>query len=265
MSGWVDRLGRWGVGRGQELLATYLVPYAAVKGMWLERGRGGRLVVGSTASQVYFTAVEPLPVFLLIAVSSGAFVVAAADALMRPNGLAPHVPAVVAQALVAEVMPLMIAVILTGRSGTAISTELGYMKVTQEVEALEASGVNIDYFLVLPRLLGLVLSSVGLTVVTGAAALVGGFLLAQGLGLVAAGLRLDQILTALAPVTLLIALGKATLFGFTIAAISCFHGLAVEHHFAEIPRANVRGSVRGYLGCFLLNAVISLYTLAHYR
>jgi len=261
----VDALGRWAVYHALELVSTYLVPYAALKGAWLERGRGRRLVAASTASQVYYTAIEPLPVFLVIAISCGSFAIAAADALMRPNGLAPHVPTVVAQAIVRELIPIVIAVILTGRSGTAISTELGYMKVNLEIEALEASGVNVDYFLVLPRLLGLTLSSVGLTVLMAVTALIGGFFVAQGLNLTAAGLSLGQILAALTPSTVGFALLKATIFGFTIAAISCFHGLAVGRHFADIPRANVRGSVRGYLGCFVLNAIISIYALSFWR
>lgn len=261
----IGALGRWGVHNARELFATYLVPYAAVKGAWLERGRGARLVLRSAAAQVYYTAIEPLPVFLLIAVSQGFFVIVAADGLMRPNGLAPHVPAVAAQATVRELLPITIAVILTGRSGTAISTELGYMRVNQEIEALEVCGVNIDYFLVLPRILGMTLSSVGLTVSMGAAALLGGFFVAQGLNLVATGLRLTQLLAAVTPATMVFALLKAVIFGLTIASIGCFHGLAVERHFAEIPRANVRGSVRSFFGCFLLNAVISVYTLAELR
>lgn len=261
----IGALGRWGIAQTKELFATYLVPYAALKGAWMERGRGGRLVVRSTAAQVYYTAIEPLPIFLMIGVMLGFFVIAAADGLMRPNGLAPHVPTVAAQATVRELVPILIAVILAGRSGTAISTELGYMRVNQEIEALEAAGVNIDYFLVLPRLLGMMLSSIGLTIFMASVALIGGFFVAQGLNLVAAGLRLTQILASLNPSTVGFALLKATVFGLTIAAVSCFHGMAVERHFAEIPRANVRGSVRSFFGCFFLNAVISVYALSQWR
>lgn len=261
----IDRLGRWALEQGAELVAMFLVPYAALKGAWLERGRGGRLVMRATAAQVYFTAVEPLPVFLVIAVSFGFFVVAMADGLMRQNGLAPYVPAVVTQAIVQELVPIVLAVMLTGRSGTAIATELGYMKVTQEVEALEASAVNIDYFLVLPRVAGLVLASVGLTVLMAAAALVGGFWVAQGVGLVSPGLRPGMLLRAIGPATIAMALLKSSAFGVSIAAVSCFHGLQVERQFAEIPRANVRSAVRSFLICFGLNALLSLYALSRLR
>jgi phospholipid/cholesterol/gamma-HCH transport system permease protein len=255
------RLGRWATVWLREKIAIGSLPYGAVKGAVLERGRGSRLVVRAVASQIYYTAIEPLGVFLLIALTIGSFAVVLSDALMRPNGLAPHVPSVIAHSLVRELLPIVIAVVLTGRTGTAIATELGYMRVSNEIEALEAVGVNIDYFVVLPRLLGVMLSSLGLTVVLSAAALVGGFLVGDTLGLVPAGLRLQQIAQAVTPLTVAFALGKASLFGLLIASINCFHGLAVGRVFTDIPRANVRGALQCYLACFLLNAALSLYAL----
>jgi phospholipid/cholesterol/gamma-HCH transport system permease protein len=255
-------LGRGFVAWSRESAAMVMLPYAALKGAVLERGRGGRLVVSQAAAQVYFTAVEPLPILLLIAVTCGFFAVVLCDFLMRPNGLAPYVPTVIAYATVREIVPLVIAVILIGRSGTAIATELGYMRVNQEIDALDASGVNVDYFLVLPRLVGVTVSAVALTVAMSAAAILGGFLLGEGLRLVSVGLSLSQITKAIGPEVCALALGKAALFGGVIATVSCFHGLSVGRSFTEIPQANVRGAVQCYLACFALNAVISVYALS---
>jgi phospholipid/cholesterol/gamma-HCH transport system permease protein len=254
-------LGRRALEKAGEFGAIAMLPYAAVKGAVMERGRGRRLVVNSTAAQVYFTAVEPLPIFLVIALTVGFFTIVLADSLMRPNGLAPHVPSVIAQAIVREVVPLVIALVLIGRSGTAITTELGYMRVNQEVEALEASGVNIDYFLVLPRLIGLTLSSVGLTVAMSVTALVGGYFVGVGLDLVSVGLHFQQVLGAVTPATILFALTKAALFGALVACVNCFHGMAVGRSFTEIPRANVKGALQCYMACFALNAALSVYAL----
>ena len=255
------RLGRWAADWTREKLAIGSMPFGAVKGAVLEKGRGNRLVVRAVAEQIYYTAIEPLGVFLVIALTIGTFAVVLSDALMRPNGLAPHVPSVIAHSLVRELLPIVIAVVLIGRTGTAIATELGYMRVSDEVEALEAVGINIDYFLVLPRLLGVTLSALGLTVVLSAAALVGGFFVGDSLGMVPAGLRLHQIAQAVTPLTVAFALGKSSLFGLMISSINCFHGLAVGRVFTDIPRANVRGALQCYLACFLLNAALSLAAL----
>lgn len=222
---------------------------------------GRRLVVSEVASQIYFTAIVPLPILLVIAVACGVFSTVLSDVLMRPNGLAAHVPTVIAHATVRELVPIVIAVILIGRSGTAISTELGYMRVNEEIDALDASGVNIDYFLVLPRLLGLTVSAIAHTVALSAAAILGGFFLGESLKLVSVGLRLSQITTEIGPEVLALALGKAALFGIVIATVSCFRGLSVGRSFTDIPRANVRGAVQCYLACFGLNAIISVYAL----
>lgn len=255
------RLGKATLDNLREAVQISLLPYAALKGAYLEQGRGQRVVVSTAASQVYYTAVEPLPIFLMIATTLGFFSIVACDYLMRPNGLAPHVPNVVAQAVVREVSPIIIALILVGRSGTAIATELGYMRVNEEIDALAVAGINIDYFLVLPRIVGVTVASVGLTVVTAAAALVGGFLLGEGLSLLSAGLQFEQILRSMSLETIGLAVTKALVFGLIISTVNCFHGLSVGRSFTEIPRANVRGAVQCYLAVFFLNSVISVYAI----
>jgi phospholipid/cholesterol/gamma-HCH transport system permease protein len=216
----------------------------------------------ATLTQVYFTAVEPLSLFLVIGVVCGFFAIVLCDSLMRPNGLAPHIPMVVAQSVVRELVPLVIALIVIGRSGPAIATELGYMRVNDEIEALELSGINVDYFIVFPRILGVTLATVGLTVAMSAAAIVGGFLVGDTLGLVSTGLQFEQIVDAVTFPTLALALAKALLFGLVISAVNCFHGLSVGRTFTEIPRANVRGAVQCYVVCFCLDAAISVWALA---
>lgn len=255
-------LGRWTLTWLRDAVAIASLPYAAAKGAFIERGRGAELVVRSTASQIYFTAVEPLPILGSIAVLCGFSVIAISDALMRPNGLAPHVPVVVAQAIVREILPIVIALVLIGRSGTAIATELGYMRVNEEIDALDAAGVNIDYFLVLPRIVGVTISTLSLTIALSFAALFGGFMMGEALNLISVGLRFDAILEAVSLSTIAFAAVKGSAFGLVISTVNCFHGLAVGRSFTEIPRANVRGTVACYLACLALNAGLSVYALA---
>ena len=257
-------LGRLGQGvhaRAREVAKIIVLFYAAIKGGILERGRGRRMVVRGAATQVYFTAVEPLGIFLLVAVICGFFAIVVADALMRPNGLAPHIPKVIAEAVVRELVPLVIALIVIGRSGPAIATELGYMRVNDEIEALDLAGVNVDYLVVLPRILGVTVATAALTVAMSAAALVGGFVLGTALDLVSVGLHLGQIVEAITSRTIAVALVKALAFGIVISTVNCYHGLAVERAWSEIPRANVRGAMQCYLACFVVNAAVSIYAV----
>jgi phospholipid/cholesterol/gamma-HCH transport system permease protein len=257
----IGRIGRGITSLAGEASSLVLLPYVALKGAFIEKGRGRREVLRATASQVYYTAVEPLPFFGVLGVTAGLLTIVLADKLLRGSGLGAQVPSVVGIAIVREIVPLIVALVLVGRSGTAIATELGYMRVNHEIEALDALGINTDYFLVLPRMVGVAAGAVGLTVVTAAAGLAGGFFLGEALGLVSVGLRFLDILATTHVDTVLYAITKALLFGLAISAFNCAEGLAVGRSFTEIPRANVRGAVRCYVACFVLNAAISIYAL----
>ncbi|HKQ68681.1 MAG TPA: ABC transporter permease [Polyangiaceae bacterium] len=261
MLAFFGRVGQAVLARFDELVQIGALFYAAIKGAVIEGRRGRGMVKSATATQIYFTAVEPLAIFLLVAVTCGFFAIVLSDSLMRPNGLAPHIPKVIAEAVVRELVPLVIALVVIGRSGPAIATELGYMRVNDEIEALDLAGANTDYLVVLPRIAGVTIATAALTVAMSVAALLGGFLLGNAFDLISVGLRFDQILESVSLLTIALAMAKAVMFGVVIATVNCYHGLAVKRSFTEIPRANVRGAVQCYLGCFLLNAALSLYAL----
>lgn len=254
----MQSLGAWTMVQGSQVITIANLPYVALKAWYVEREKGRSIVVKSLASQIYYSAVEPVPIFLFIALLGGVVIMVVADGVLRPTGLAPKIPIILAQAVVREFVPLVIAMVLVGRSGTAISTELGNMRVNYEIDGLEAVGVNIDYFLVLPRIFGLSVAAVSLTIVCSVMALVGGYFVSDALGLISLSLRLFDILGAIAPEFVGYSLTKAILFGSTIASVNCFHGLAVGRSVNEVPRANVRAAVQCYIFCFSLNAILSL-------
>jgi phospholipid/cholesterol/gamma-HCH transport system permease protein len=254
-------LGFWFERRLGTLLGMAFLGYRALKGVLVERGRGRRVVVQTIASQIYFTAVEPLPMFLVTALIFGFVVTVEADQILPRVGLIYYVPQVIVVSLVREVSPLIIALVLIGRSGTAIATEIAAMKGNLEVEALDAMGVNIDYYIVFPRLVGVTVASVCVSVAFDATAIVGGYFVGSAAGLVSLTLRLTQVLSALTPEILAYALVKSVAFGATVALSSCHHGLAAGFAPTEIPKANVRSVVTSLLVCFFVNALISVYAI----
>jgi phospholipid/cholesterol/gamma-HCH transport system permease protein len=245
--------------RGLELGRIGLLPYQAVKGAVIEKGRGKRLVLRALAAQVYFTAVQPIAVFAFIALFSGFTFIVVSDILLRRNGLTSYIPAVVVTGLVREVLPLLLGLVLIGRSGNAIATELGYMRVNQEVDALDAAGVNIDWYLVFPRIVGVTIAAVGLMVVMGAIALAFGFALGNLLGFVSVALTFRHILAAMRFTTITFALSKALLFGLVIGTVNSHYGLSVGRSYTEIPRANAQGTILSLLLCFGVNGILAVY------
>jgi len=234
------------------------LPHAAVKGWLLDTPRGKRLVFRAVVAQIYFTAVEPLSLFLTIGGLLGFVVLVAADGLLRPLGLAHLGPALCARLVMCELVPLVFALVLTGRSGTAIATELGSMRVNYEIDALDVLGINVDYFVVLPRVLGVTIAATALTAVAAPVGLGAGWLLGRTLGMLSPSIGLFGWLGAIDVVLLLEALAKSALLGLTVATINCHHGLGVRRSATEIPKANVRGSVQAYLVCFFIAALSSI-------
>jgi phospholipid/cholesterol/gamma-HCH transport system permease protein len=135
------------------------------------------------------------------------------------------------------------------------------MRINQEVDALDVSGVNTDYFIVFPRLIGVTLATILAMVSFCAVGLVGGFVLGEVVNLISLSLLFRSVMDALTVPTIAYALLKAMIFGTTIALANCYHGLSVQHAFTEIPKANVRGVQHSLLICFVANALISVYAI----
>jgi phospholipid/cholesterol/gamma-HCH transport system permease protein len=260
----LDPVGRVGVSaqeRAKTLLGMIRLAYAAVKSIVLERRRGQRQVIGNILSQIYFTAVQPLPFFALTGLIFGFVMLVECDQVLRAYTLGAYVPPLVTTGLIREVAPLVIAMVLVGRSGPAIATELGYMSLNKEVDALSLSGVNVDYFLVVPRIVGVTIATVLLLVFFSAVGLAGGFVLGRSLDLVSKTLLWDSLAEAITVRTIVLAVVKAAIFGAFTATANCYHGLHVGDSFTEIPKANARGAQLSLVLCFVANGVISVYAV----
>ena len=254
-------LGRFAVRPLGDTFAALAVPYLAFKARLLEGSRGLRLCASVALRQVYFTAVEPLPVFAFMAVLIAAVLLLIASALMEPQGLAPLLPALMAPAIVREVIPLLVGLVFVARTGTAVTTEIGTLRITHELDALEVAGINVDAFVVLPRVLGLTVAGGSLTLLTGLFGLVGGAAMASLSPLAARVVTVPSLVDALRLDALAMTAVKGATFGFLVACVACRHGLAVRKSSREIAVAGARATLQATVACFVVDA---LYTLASF-
>lgn len=223
---------------------------------------GGRVVWGQVARQIVFSAWEATPLVALIAslmtTTVLALMVTLAPALETPELLGK----LLAPALVRELAPLMTAIIVTLRSCSAVTVELGYMSWRGEVEALETMAIDPVRFLLLPRFAGLVAAAVGLTGVFVLATFVTGATTASLLGV---GSSLSHLATNLytyvTPADIGIAMTKSLVFGLIIAAVACYHGLSVRRDITDVPRRTTRALVEVLVFCTILNVAITLIAL----
>jgi len=222
----------------------------------------GRDVRTALARQVLAIGVEPLWFVGAVAIFVGISVVVQLAFWVGQAGqsqlLGPLLVAVVAR----ELGPVLINLVVIVRSGSAMTTELGVLKINGEVSALEAEGGDPFLRLVLPRVLGMAVSTFCLTIVFTLVAFASGFLFAAWTAKGSGDLFLfaDTLSGAVQLKDLLNILAKTILPALFASASCCLGGLRVAASLTEIPAATQRALTRSVAGLFVISAVVSLLT-----
>jgi phospholipid/cholesterol/gamma-HCH transport system permease protein len=209
--------------------------------------------------QLRFTAVHALPLVGALALMVGVTVILQAYAQAVRLGV-PNVPArLLATAVFREAGPLITAMVVLGRSGTAISAELASGVVRGETEALEAFGVDPVQLLVLPRIIACAIGTLFLTICFDAVAFGSGILAARALAGVTVEHSIESLRLVLSARDVILTAVKAMVFGMGIAFICSFSGLSVRPgQPTEVPQAVTAGVVRSLLFIFLVSASATL-------
>jgi phospholipid/cholesterol/gamma-HCH transport system permease protein len=152
--------------------------------------------------------------------------------------------------IVRELGPLVTALVIAGRSGTAIAAELATNQVMGEVRALEGMGIDPRQYLVAPRFVGAMVSVFILMVLFDVVSVVGGLSAATFNGM-AAGRYMDVVLQALTLRDVWLTVAKALAFGLVVGIVPSFYGLGVRRGPTEIPIATSRATVSSIVGIFL--------------
>lgn len=208
--------------------------------------------------QVKFTALDALPLTVITAVLMGGITLIQVFGQLSTYGAEDYLSHLLAKMVIRELGPLLVGVIVIGRSGTAIAAEMASMKLNGEVDALIATGMNPLQYLLVPRMLGGMISVFTLIVFFDAAALLGGFFLAW----LRLPLSFAYFLSGLSGVIgvkeLAITLLKGIVFGGAIPLLCASYGLRVKGSSTEIPQAVTKGAVASLLMVFLAGALLSV-------
>lgn len=208
--------------------------------------------------QILFTGFEALGIVTLVAVVIGGLIILEGNAILTNFGQGNLLYVILVSVITRELGSVLTAFIVTARSGTAISTELGNMVVNQEIETLQSFGISPISYLVLPRVLGVIISMIILSIYFNVAALFGGWVIAsiffpidflEFMGLLFAELQISDILLSIA---------KSFIFGFIIASVSSFQGLQVAFARTEVPQRSIKAVVISLSGIIVLNIIIAL-------
>ena len=130
-------------------------------------------------------------------------------------------------AMLRELSPLLTAIIIVGRSGSAYTAQIGTMKITEEIDALRTIGVVPQELLVLPKMLALIMGMPLLTVYTDVTGVLGGMIMAQSKLNVSFGVFLDRLNEAVSLSSYVTGISKAPAFAMIIALVGCYRGFQV--------------------------------------
>ncbi len=208
--------------------------------------------------QILFTGVEALSVVSLIALSIGAVIIVEGGTILPRFGQTSLVYSILIVVITRELGPILTAFIITARSGTAIATELGNMVVSHEVEAYVSVGISPISYLVVPRVLGVTISMMALTIYFNFFGLFGSYLVSQLVKPVPVLEYFSALLRALQLRDLVSMLVKSVVFGVIVSVVATFQGFKVSSSVTEIPRAAIKAVGQGFVLCFLADALITL-------
>lgn len=202
--------------------------------------------------------VDAFPVVMLVSGLLGLIIsYQSADTLHR-FGADVFLPFGLALSIVRELGPLMTAIVLTARSGSAFAAEIGTMKVNEEVDALTTMGIDPVRFLVTPRIIAAVLITPVLTIFANFAGIAGGAIVALGqLGLPLVTFN-NQVRAALDVGDLLTGLFKAFVFGVLVAAIGCHRGMQTKGAAVGVGAAATSAVVSGIVLIALADAMLAV-------
>jgi phospholipid/cholesterol/gamma-HCH transport system permease protein len=205
-----------------------------------------------------------LPMFFFVALALGFLVVGQTVSALAKVGATSYLGSTMVIVIVRELGPLLAAMLVLARVGTAHVIELGTARALGEVEALEALGIDPVHYLIVPRVIGMALGIFSLTVYLILGALASGYLFAflQDVPMTP-GDYFKQITESLSWLDFALLALKTMAFGFFIAIVTCYHGLAQPLRLEDVSRVAVRAVTQGVIVCVLIDVLfIMLYLVA---
>jgi phospholipid/cholesterol/gamma-HCH transport system permease protein len=232
---------------GQLLLDSFKLLRAPGKGPW--RDVSGHLYhIGATA----------LPITALVGFLIGVVLAYLMSLQLRQFGADAFIVDILGLSLIRELGPVLAAILIAGRSGSAITAQIGVMRVTEELDAMRVMGIAKGYRLVLPRAIAMSIAMPLLAVWTTLAALAGGMLASDLVMGVTPAYFFATLPRAVEVSNLNLALGKSVVFGLLIALIGCHFGLRVKPNTESLGQGTTASVVTSITMVILVDALFAV-------
>jgi phospholipid/cholesterol/gamma-HCH transport system permease protein len=201
--------------------------------------------------------VNALPIIVLILLLIGLISGYQGALQLKQFGADIYIADLIGVSVVRELSPLMVAIIVAGRSGSSFTAEIGTMKISDEIDALKTMGFNIFTYLVNPRIIALIFAVPILCLIGDIAGIIGGLIAATTTLNLTMNAYFTQLKTALTFAGIFSGVFKSFIFAFVIATIGCFRGLQVSGGAESVGRYTTSSVVSSIFMIILLDAIFT--------
>ena len=212
----------------------------------------------AVAFNVRSGGVNALPIVGLLAFLLGVVVAYQSADQLRQYGANIFVADLIGVSMLREFAPLITAIIIAGRSGSAYAAQIGTMAVTEEIDAMRTLGLSPQEMLVLPKLLAMLIVMPLLTVFADVLGVFGGMVLARSQLGVGFPEFMDRLVKAIGMSTYLVGIAKAPVFGAVIVLVGCFQGFRTHGGADSVGRQTTRAVVQSIFMVIVVDALFSV-------
>lgn len=202
--------------------------------------------------------VNALPIIGLLSFLIGVVIAYQSAVFLRQYGANVFLADLVGISMARELAPLMTAIIVAGRTGSAFAAQIGTMMVTDEVDAIRAMGIRPLEVLVTPKMLGLIIVLPLLTLFADVMGVLGGMVIGRTVLDISAAAFLDRLAQAVSVSSYLVGLAKAPIFAAVIAAVGCYQGFKVRGSAESVGQRTTMSVVQSIFIVIVLDAVLSV-------
>jgi phospholipid/cholesterol/gamma-HCH transport system permease protein len=257
-TGILDATGRWAMNGWQQAFAMLSFVGENLIALAGSIKHPARLRWRPVLFNIRTAGFDALPIVGLLSFLLGVVVAYQGAAQLRQYGANIFVADLVGLSMLREFAPLMTAIIIAGRSGSAYAAQIGTMSVTEEIDAMRTIGIAPLELLVLPKLLALVIVMPLLTVFADVTGMLGGMLMAQVQLGVLPGEFTDRLVKAVSVSSYLVGISKAPVFATIIVIVGCFQGFRTEGGADSVGRQTTRSVVQSIFLVIVADALFSV-------
>ncbi len=210
------------------------------------------------SGQLYQFGATALPITALVGLLIGVVLAYLTSQQLRQYGAETFIVNILGLSLIRELGPVLAAVLIAGRSGSAITAQIGVMRVTEELDAMRVMGIPHGFRLVMPRVLALAIAMPLISMWTSMAALAGGMIAADLALDISPGYFMSALPRAVPMSNLWLAMSKSAVFGVLIALIGCYFGMKVKPNTESLGRGTTSSVVTSITVVILVDALFAV-------